>query len=162
MSTSPDNLARQVWRDPLLLLAFGFGTGLSPRAPGTAGSLLALLLFPLIALLSPAHYLLLVAVVAVVGTPVCGIAAKRLGVHDHSGIVLDEIAGLWLALFALPMDWVWMLVGFIVFRAFDILKPWPINWFDRRLSGGIGIMLDDLVAGAFTWLVLAGLRALPL
>ncbi len=160
MPTS-ERLATRVWRDPILLLAFGLGSGLSPRAPGTAGSLLAAVTFPLIAPLDPVIYLAVVAAVVVAGVPVCGLAAKKLGVHDHSGIVLDEIAGMWLALFAMPADWKWMLAGFLIFRAFDIIKPWPISWLDRRLSGGVGIMLDDLVAGGLTWLLLVALESLP-
>lgn len=159
MPTSEVNppLAR-VLRDPVLLLAFGFGSGLSPKAPGTAGSLLAMLLFPLLALLPLPGYLLVVALTIVAGIWLCGAAARRLGVHDHGGIVLDEIAGVWLAMAAAPTTWPWMLAGFVVFRFFDILKPWPISWLDRRVSGGLGIMVDDLLAGVFTWLILAVLR----
>ncbi|MCK9505104.1 MAG: phosphatidylglycerophosphatase A [Porticoccaceae bacterium] len=148
----------QLARDPVLLLAFGFGSGLAPKAPGTAGTLLAVLLFPLIAGLSPLHYLLFMVIVCLVGVAVCGRAAHKLGVHDHGGIVFDEFAGLWLAMFSFPATWPWLLAGFVVFRFFDIVKPWPIRWLDRRVGGGIGIMVDDLVAGVFTWLTLAGYR----
>lgn len=146
----------QLLRDPVLLLAFGFGSGLSPKAPGTAGSLLAILAFPLLALLPLPWYLLVLAVTIVGGTWICGRAARTLGVHDHGGIVLDEIAGVWLAMATFPATWPWMVAGFVLFRLFDIVKPWPISVLDRRVHGGLGIMVDDLLAGAFTWLILAG------
>jgi len=151
---------RQLARDPVLLLAFGFGSGLSPKAPGTAGTLVAVVLFPLIAGFPPLYYLLFVAAISLVGIAICGSAANKLGVHDHGGIVFDEIAGLWLAMFSFPATWPWMLAGFVLFRFFDIVKPWPIRWLDRRVSGGFGIMVDDLVAGIFTWVILAGCRYL--
>lgn len=144
----------QLLRDPLLLLAFGFGSGLSPKAPGTAGTLVAVVCFPLLALLPVAVYLSLLVVVVVAGVGICGYAARKLGVHDHSGIVWDELAGFWLAMTAFPASWPWLLAGFVLFRFFDIVKPWPISWLDKNVSGGLGIMLDDLVAGALTWVVL--------
>lgn len=155
-TTSPT--LSQLLRDPVLLLAFGFGSGLSPKAPGTAGSVLALVLFPLLALLSLPQYLLVVAVTVGAGVWICDRAAKKLGVHDHGGIVLDEIAGLWLAMASFPATWPWMLAGFLLFRFFDIVKPWPIRWLDRRVGGGFGIMVDDLLAGVFTWLILMAVR----
>ena len=98
--------------------------------------------------------LLIVALAAVGGFYLCGKTASDLGVHDHQGIVWDEIAGFWLAMTAVPVTWTWMLSGFILFRLFDIWKPWPIGWLDKQVGGGVGIMLDDLVAGLFTWLLL--------
>lgn len=148
----------QLLRDPVLLLAFGFGSGLAPKGPGTAGSLLALALFPLLAMLPLPGYLTVLVLTTIAGTWICGRAAKTLGVHDHGGIVLDEVAGLWLALATFPASWPWMLVGFVLFRFFDIAKPWPIRWLDRRLQGGFGIMADDLLAGAFVWLILSAVR----
>jgi phosphatidylglycerophosphatase A len=159
MTTSAANPSlRQLVRDPVLLLAFGFGSGLSPKAPGTAGTLVAALLFPLIAGLPPLYYLFFLVIICILGVGICGRAANKLGVHDHGGIVFDEFAGLWLAMFSFPATWQWLLAGFVLFRFFDIVKPWPIRWLDRRVAGGLGIMVDDLVAGAFTWLVLAGYR----
>lgn len=154
----PTPSAGDLLRDPVLLLAFGLGSGLSPKAPGTAGTVLAVLLFPLLAMLSLPAYLLVLAITIVAGIWICDRAAKKLGVHDHGGIVLDEVAGLWLAMATFPATWPWMLAGFLLFRFFDIVKPWPIRWLDRRVGGGLGIMLDDLLAGAFTWLILAGVR----
>ncbi|MFT7300393.1 MAG: phosphatidylglycerophosphatase A [Porticoccus sp.] len=145
---------QQLIRNPVHLLAFGFGSGLAPKAPGTAGTLVALLLWPLLATLPLAVYLSIVALAAVGGFYLCGKTASDLDVHDHQGIVWDEITGFWLAMTAVPVTWTWMLSGFILFRLFDIWKPWPIGWLDKQVDGGVGIMLDDLVAGLFTWLLL--------
>ncbi|HSH27772.1 MAG TPA: phosphatidylglycerophosphatase A [Wenzhouxiangella sp.] len=132
------------------LLAFGFGSGLSPFAPGTAGSLVAMpLALPLILLPLPAA-LGLIAAAFVFGVWLCGRVGRRLGVHDHSGIVFDEFVGLWLVLVWIPAHWAWWLTAFIVFRIFDALKPWPIGWFDKRVHGGLGVMLDDVLAAVFS------------
>lgn len=141
-------------QNPIHLLAFGFGSGLSPKAPGTAGTMLAVLMLPLLSQLPVLTYLLVVLVAAILGFYICGKTAKDLGVHDHSGIVWDEIVGLWLAMTAIPLTWQWVLAGFVLFRLFDILKPWPISYLDKHVHGGVGIMMDDIVAGFFTWLIL--------
>lgn len=146
--------ARTVFRDPFHLLAFGFGSGLAPKAPGTFGTLAALPL-AVLAWLPPfviaAAFGVLLAVLAVW---ICGVSARRLGVHDHPGIVLDEIAGYYLAMLFAPRGVAWLAAGFVLFRFFDIAKPWPIGWLDRRLEGGLGIVADDLVAGVFAGIVL--------
>lgn len=144
----------QLLRNPVHLLAFGFGSGLSPKAPGTAGTVVAALLFPLLAQLPLAGYLAVVVLASLVGCYLCGRTAKDLGVHDHPGIVWDEFAGFWLAMIAIPSSWPWIVAGFVLFRIFDIWKPWPISWCDRKVAGGTGIMVDDLLAGFYTWLIL--------
>lgn len=141
-------------RNPVHLLAFGFGSGLAPKAPGTFGTLAALPLYLLMAELSLPIYLGLVLVGALLGIWICGRASQDLGVHDHGGIVWDEIIGYLLTMAFAPPGWIWMLVGFLLFRFFDILKPWPIRWLDRQVAGGFGIMLDDLLAGVFAGLVM--------
>ena len=147
--------AAQVFKDPVLLLAFGFGSGLSPRAPGTAGSVMALVIYYLLLQgLSPLVYLLVVLLATVAGIYLCDAASRKLGVHDHGGIVWDEFAGLWLALFALPAGLWWPLLGFALFRLFDIVKPFPISWLDKQVEGGLGIMIDDIVAGSFAFICL--------
>ena len=153
----PENPSpREVFSNPVMLLAFGFGSGLSPKAPGTAGSVVALLLYyALLQGLSPAVYLTVLLLSTVLGIYLCGYAAERLGVHDHGGIVWDEFVGLWLALFALPAGIWWApLLGFALFRLFDIVKPFPIGWFDRQVHGGLGIMLDDILAGSMAFICL--------
>lgn len=157
--TSAYPTAREVaLNGPVGFLAFGFGSGLSPRAPGTVGTALGLLLaLPLIALPEWAGWSV-VALAFVVGVPLCGRASRAMGVHDHGGIVWDEFVGLWMVLLTLPADPAWWLAAFIAFRVFDIAKPWPIGWLDRRMRGGLGIMIDDVVAGIYAIAVLALIR----
>lgn len=155
MTLSQADLARTVFGDPVHLLAFGLGTGLSPWAPGTVGSFLGVLLAWL-ALPLALHWQVAAGLALVVsGFWICGESAKRIGVHDHSGIVWDEIAAMYLVLFWLPFDAAWWAAGFLLFRLFDIWKPWPISDLDHRMSGGAGIMLDDLVAGLYAACLLA-------
>ena len=137
----------QLVRSPVLLLAFGFGSGLSPKAPGTVGTIAAIPLWLLLAQLPQIPYILVVATAALIGISICGVAADRLGVHDHGGIVWDEFVGLWIAMAFLPPTYVSLALGFVLFRLFDIIKPWPISWLDKHVGGGLGIMIDDVVAG---------------
>lgn len=143
--------------DPAAWLAFGLGTGLAPYGPGTWGAVLALPVAWGLHLAGSAAYAAVTCIIAVAGVWICGHAARRLGVHDHPGINLDEVAGQLVACAMAPLDWRWFLLAFVLFRVFDIAKPWPIGWLDRRLKGGAGIMADDLaagvVAGAITWAV---------
>ncbi len=152
--TESRSLPRPSLANPVHLLAFGFGSGCSPKAPGTMGTLLAVGLYLPLSLLSLPAYLLVLAVVIVGGIWLCDRAARDLGVHDHPGIVWDEIAGYLLTMVAAPSGLIWIVVGFALFRLFDIWKPWPISWVDRRVGGGWGIMLDDLIAGVFAALCL--------
>ncbi|MEW5250465.1 phosphatidylglycerophosphatase A [Microbulbifer sp. 2201CG32-9] len=145
---------RQVLRSPTLLLAFGFGSGLSPRAPGTAGTLMAVPFWWLLQSLPPAWYLAIVVAAALLGCYLCGAASRALGVHDHGGIVWDEMVGYWLTMFMAPAGWGWALYGFLLFRLFDIAKPQPIRWADRQVRGGWGVMLDDILAAGYAALVL--------
>lgn len=138
-------------------LAFGFGAGLVPYAPGTWGAVLALPLAWGLHLAGPAAYAAATVVVAVAGIWICGHAAKRLGIHDHPGINWDEVAGQLVACSLAPLDWRWFLAAFVLFRLFDIIKPWPIGWLDRRLKGGLGIMADDIGAGIAGGLIVWGL-----
>jgi phosphatidylglycerophosphatase A len=144
----------QVFRSPVLLLAFGFGAGLAPRAPGTVGTLAAIPLYLALSHFSLGVYLALVIGISLAGIWICRRAAQRLGVHDHPGIVWDEFAGFLVTMIPAPVSWLWTLVGFGLFRLFDIWKPWPISWADRHCKGGLGIMLDDLLAGSLAAVVL--------
>lgn len=143
-----------VWRNPVHFLAFGLGSGAVPVAPGTFGSVAALLLFWGTAMFAwgwPAYLFMLLATF-LLGIWLCGRTASDIGVHDHGGIVWDEFVGLWITLFLAPAGWLWWITGFLLFRFFDVLKPWPIRWFDRRVPGGLGIMLDDVLAGLMAWI----------
>lgn len=144
-----NNAPASIWRNPLHFIAFGFGSGAAPVAPGTFGTLVGMLLFLLLQHLHWVSYLLVVLVAFVVGIQICGKTAKDIGVHDHGGIVWDEIVGYWVTMIAAPTGWLWVLVGFVLFRLFDIFKPWPIAKADKTVSGGFGIMLDDLLAGIY-------------
>ena len=146
--------ARQVLKDPVLFLAFGFGSGLMPRAPGTAGTLAAIPLYLWFSQYSLTVYLLLVFLVSITGVWICRQASARLGVHDHPGIVWDEIAGFLITMIPASGSWLWVAAGFVLFRLFDIWKPWPINLLDKNVHGGLGIMLDDVMAAVYALIVL--------
>jgi phosphatidylglycerophosphatase A len=140
--------------NPVHLLAIGFGSGLAPKAPGTFGTLVAVPIYLLIAELPLVAYAGVVITAALVGIWLCGRTAEDLGVHDHPAIVWDEIVGYLLAMIGAPPGWLWPVLGFLLFRCFDIWKPWPISFVDRKVHGGIGIMIDDLLAGGLALLVL--------
>ncbi len=150
----------QVIRDPVHLLAFGLGVGLSPVAPGTIGTLFAVGIDLLLRPTGLAVRIGVVVVLFVAGVWLTGESARRLGVHDHPGIVWDEITGYLALMLVVPADWPWIVAGFVAFRAFDILKPWPIRDLDHRIRGGAGIMLDDLLAAVFAAVVLFAIRFL--
>lgn len=153
-------VARDILCSPVHLLAFGFGAGLTPKAPGTVGTLVGI---PLVLLMLQLHWipaLLLLLLGTAWGVYLCGESARRLAVHDHGGIVFDEVIGYaitclpLLPVFAVPLGltvplWLALALAFVLFRLFDIVKPWPISWLDARVHGGLGIMLDDIVAAIF-------------
>ena len=143
-------------------IACGFGSGLAPRAQGTCGSLAALLPWLLLRQLPLPLYVLVVVLSFALGVWACNVAGRALGVDDHRSLVWDEFVGQWIALApALLAPWWAVLAGFALFRLFDVAKPWPIGWLDRRLKGGLGVMVDDVVAGVFAAVVLgAGLALL--
>ena len=137
--------------NPVHFLALGFGSGLAPKAPGTFGTLAAVPLFLLMAPLSNTIYLGVLVIMSIAGIYICGKAAEDAGVPDHGAIVWDEFVGLLITMFLMPVTWQTLLVGFALFRFFDILKPWPISYIDKNCHGGLGIMLDDIVAGIAAW-----------
>ncbi|MCW8827733.1 MAG: phosphatidylglycerophosphatase A [Gammaproteobacteria bacterium] len=140
--------------EPRRFLALGFGAGLAPLAPGTFGTLAAVPLYLLMQSLPAGYYLAMLLLTFLLGIWLCDVTARQLGVHDHPGIVWDEFVGYWITMFAAPAGWLWIVLGFALFRIFDVLKPWPIRWIDRRVGGGFGIMLDDVLAGVFGLAVL--------
>jgi phosphatidylglycerophosphatase A len=151
---SPDARPRRRVRGAAGLLAVGLGSGLSPVAPGTAGTLFGVPLYLAASALSTTHYLVLCAALFLVGVWACGAASRALDVHDDPRIVLDEVVGFLVAMAGTPPSWASVAAGFALFRALDILKPWPIYVLDRRLGGGLGIMLDDVLAGVWVAVVL--------
>ena len=150
ISPVPGNLLR----DPLHLIALGFGAGCLRPGPGTWGSVIGVAVYLLIRTVSLPVYVLVVAFAFGLGIWLCGRTAASLGVADHPSIVWDEVVGVLITMAALPGGWPWWVAGFLLFRLLDIAKPWPIGWFDRHVHGGLGIMLDDAVAGAVAWVAL--------
>jgi phosphatidylglycerophosphatase A len=147
------------------LAAVGFGSGLAPKAPGTFGTLAAIPVFYLLALLNIQTYIIMLIVTSVAGFWFCHVTSSAMGVHDHKAIVWDEFVGYWITMLPLlvfypeidstleyPM--IWIFTGFALFRFFDVLKPFPISWLDKKVSGGFGIMIDDIVAGVFSAIIL--------
>jgi len=151
---------RLVLRDPLHLLSFGLGSGLIPFAPGSFGTLVAVPVVWFLHKFDLATYCAVTLLVIVFGAWCCGRTAAALKAHDHRGIVLDEVAGYLVTMVAVPATAGWLLAGFVIFRAFDVFKPWPIGWLDRTVKGGAGIMLDDVLAGVYAAIALFGIRTL--
>lgn len=141
-------------RHPVHCVSLGFGLGAAPWAPGTFGTLLGIPCWWLMKDLPLAAYVGAVLLLFAVGAWVCQQTAHALGTHDHPAIVFDEVVGFLIAMIAAPAGWAWMLAAFVLFRLFDIWKPWPIRLLDRRVHGGFGIMLDDAVAGLYALVVL--------
>ena len=155
-------LSASLLTQPVHFVAFGFGAGLVPKAPGTAGTLIAVVPAWLIMGWSLPAKVALIAALFVFGVWICGESARRLQSHDHPAIVWDEIVGFLATCLVLPSDPLWLLVAFVLFRFFDIAKPWPIRDLDHRLRGGIGIMLDDIVAAAMATACLLLARSIPI
>ncbi len=150
--------ARFLTAHPAHFIALGFGSGLAPKAPGTFGTLAALPLYWLLlqAGLGLPALLALIAAAFALGVWACAFTGKNLGDSDHGGIVWDEIVAMWLVLAFTPAHWLWWLIAFGLFRFFDILKPWPIRFFDVRLKNGFGVMFDDLLAALYALLLIKG------
>lgn len=148
------NYTRKVFTNPIHFLAFGFGSGLSPVGPGTMGTLAAIPIYLLFNYLPLPYYILFTIVATLFAIWICDKSAKDIGVHDYSGIVLDEIVGFLWVMIAVPPKWYWILAGFLLFRLFDIWKPFPISWVDQHAKGGFGIVIDDVIAAVYAWVFL--------
>jgi phosphatidylglycerophosphatase A len=149
---------RAVLGHPAGWIASGFGSGLSPFAPGTAGSAAALLPWLLLRELPMMWVLVIIFATFLLGVWASNVVIERLGISDPGVIVWDEFVGQWITLLPLllwPAHWLWMLAGFFIFRVFDVVKPWPCSWADRRVKGGFGVMLDDVLAGIYSAFALA-------
>jgi phosphatidylglycerophosphatase A len=146
------NFKEMTWFERFIVFCgVGFGSGLAPKAPGTFGSAFALLFVPIWLAIGFSGTILAVIVMSLIGIYICGQTAKIMGVHDDGRIVWDEFAGQSITFLPLiyleQMNWIWVLVGFGLFRLFDVWKPWPIRVIDRQVGGGFGIMFDDIIAG---------------
>lgn len=138
---------KEILANPIYFLAFGFGSGFLPKAPGTFGTLAAMPLYLLLVSFPVWLYAVMLVIAFCLGILICGKTSDYLCTHDHCGIVWDEFVGYWITMFMAPVSWVWMFVGFFIFRILDIFKPWPIKKIDKHVKGGLGIMLDDVLAG---------------
>ena len=144
-------------KHPAHFAAFGFGSGCAPKAPGTVGTLMAVLLYLPLQFLDFSAFMLVIALSFVLGVWLCQKASDALGVHDHGDIVWDEFVGYWITMIAAPKGWLPIVLGFVFFRIFDIWKPQPIKYLDQHVHGGLGIMLDDVLAGVFALAVMQAL-----
>ncbi len=153
-NTQQTRVPAKLLLNPAHLLSLGFGSGLSPKMPGTMGTVIGVLIYLVLPSVDWKIYLGIVLGTFLIGIFLCGYTAKALNVHDHPGIVWDEIVGYFITMFMVPKEWMWILLGFILFRIFDIWKPWPISIADKRLKGGFGIMLDDVIAGIFALIII--------
>ncbi len=155
MTTSAEKMTfRELVKRPACFLALGFGSGLSPKAPGTMGTLAAIPFYLLMQQLGLSFYLLIVLISFVAGIWLCQRASDWLQEDDASPIVWDEFVGFWVTMIAAPAGWLWIVLGFVLFRFFDIIKPWPVSVADKKLHGGLGVMLDDVLAGTYAAVVL--------
>ena len=142
-----------VFQKPLYFIAFGFGTGVIPVAPGTFGTLFAMFLYALLPPLSFIYHLAITLLLIVASIYICGKVSREIKLHDHTGMCLDEFPGFFVSMLFAPSGWMGMLFAFLLFRFFDIVKPWPINWVDKHVHGGFGMVLDDVLAGVFVSII---------
>jgi len=158
-STKPvPPIPEAVWRDPVYFMAFGLGSGTIPFAPGTFGTLLAIPFYLLLQPLSLTAYLTFVIAFIIFSSWISERVSRQIHEHDHPGMCIDEFAGFFVTMINAPHGCGWVLLGFLLFRLFDIWKPWPINIIDKKVHGGFGMVLDDIVAGIFAMIIIQILR----
>ena len=154
MNPKDNILPQSIWQNPIHFIACGFGVGAIPLMPGTFGTLVGIMWYLVLYRLPLWAYLWVAILCLLTGFIICDITSRKLGTDDHPAIVWDEIVGFLFTMIAIPPTWYFILTGFLLFRLFDIWKPWPIRWVDRHIHGGVGVMLDDLVAALFALVVL--------
>lgn len=145
---------KKVWRDPLYFIAFGFGSGAVPWAPGTFGTLMAIPFYLVVRPLPLTYYLIFVILFIGFSSWLCDHLSRIIQEHDHPGMCIDEFAGFFVTMINAPHGWSWVILGFILFRLFDIWKPWPIRFVDANIHGGFGMVLDDVIAGAMAMILI--------
>lgn len=144
----------KVWTSPMYFLAFGLGSGCSPYAPGTVGTLFAIPFYLMMAKLPLSAYLTLTVLFILFSMIISERVSREIDVHDHPGMCIDEFAGFFVTMINAPHGIFWIILGFLLFRFFDIFKPWPIRWLDEKVHGGFGMVLDDVVAGVFAMIII--------
>lgn len=147
-------IPESIWKNPIHFIAFGFGSGALPIAPGTFGTLLAIPFYLAMQSLPLIVYLITVFLIALASIWICNKTSKDIGIRDHQGMCLDEFVGYFVTMINAPHGWTWVLLGFLFFRLFDIWKPWPIRIIDERVSGGFGMILDDVLAGIYSCILI--------
>lgn len=145
---------RAVWRNPFYFIAFGFGSGAAPIAPGTFGTLMAIPFYLALSLLALPYYIGFVLLFIVASSWLCEKISREINEHDHPGMCIDEFAGFFVTMIGAPVSMTWIVLGFMLFRLFDIWKPWPIRYLDQHVHGGFGMVLDDVVAGLFAMVII--------
>lgn len=142
-----DEISRKVWTDPRYFICYGLGSGLLPKMPGTWGTLMAIPVYCVLAKLPLIAYCISVALLALYAVSTCDQLSKEIGVHDDPGMNIDEFIGYFVTMIGVPLTGWAIVFGFAYFRLFDIWKPWPIRWFDKKVEGGFGMIIDDVLAG---------------
>ena len=150
-------IPKAVWRNPLYFIAFGLGSGAAPFAPGTFGTLFAIPFYLLLRTLPLTQYLIFVVFFIIASSVLSEYISRRIHEHDHPGMCIDEFAGFFVTMINAPHGFWWIVLGFALFRLFDIWKPWPIGWIDQQVRNGFGMILDDVIAGLFSMVVIQGL-----
>lgn len=146
-----------VWKNPLYFIAFGFGSGAVPFAPGTFGTLMAIPFYLVLRLLPLPYYLAFIVLFIIFTSWLCDRISRDTNTHDHPGMCIDEFAGFFVTMIAAPAGFYWILLGFVLFRLFDIIKPWPISYADKNIKGGFGMIFDDVLAGIYAMIIIQAL-----
>ncbi|OGT39770.1 MAG: phosphatidylglycerophosphatase [Gammaproteobacteria bacterium RIFCSPHIGHO2_12_FULL_38_14] len=151
-------IPEKIFQDPFYFIAFGLGSGAIPFAPGTFGTLFAIPFYLLLQALPLHFYFLFVIIFIVFSMWVCDRVSKEIKIHDHPGMTIDEFAGFFVTMISAPRGALWVVLGFVLFRLFDVTKPWPIRFIDQKVSGGLGIVLDDVLAGVYACFMIQIIR----
>lgn len=153
-SYKPSPVPNSIWKKPSHFVAFGFGSGAIPFAPGTFGTLMAIPFYLAMRSLPNSIYFVLLILIIIGSSWLCHIVSKEINEHDHQGMCIDEVVGYLVTMFNAPKGFIWIIWGFLLFRLFDILKPWPIRYIDENIQGGFGMILDDVLAGIYSLILL--------
>ena len=149
-----NNVPRSMWTNPIEFVACGFGVGAIPWMTGTFGAMLGVVFYLFLSRFSVLTYSIITLVLFIFGVVICDITSRRFDTCDHPATVWDEVVGFLFVMIAIPKIWYFILMGFVLFRIFDIWKPWPINWLEKNIRGGLGVMIDDIIAALYAWVVL--------